>query len=75
VNVITSLSAGTSKFVPDILVTSGSGGGAMDGLAATAMRFLAGNGGGRGNGGKPTEEKSEAPAVTDKSAGKSGKGG
>jgi SPFH domain / Band 7 family len=71
VNVITSLSAGTSKFVPDILVTSGSGGGAMDGLAATAMRFLAGNGGGQTNGGKPAEEKSVAPAVTDKPAGKS----
>ncbi|MGA8366681.1 MAG: SPFH domain-containing protein [Candidatus Acidiferrales bacterium] len=72
VNVITSLSAGTSKFVPDILVTSGSGGGAMDGLAATAMRFLAGNGGGQANGGKPAEEKSVAPAVKDKLAGKSG---
>jgi len=46
VNVITSLSEGSSKFVPDILVTSGSnGGGALDGLAATAMRFLAGGNG------------------------------
>jgi hypothetical protein len=46
VNVITQLSEGTSKFVPDILVTSGSnGGGALDGLAATAMKYLAGNGG------------------------------
>ena len=37
---------GTSKFVPDVLVTSGSnGGGALDGLAATAMRYLAGAGG------------------------------
>jgi hypothetical protein len=45
-NVISALSEGTSKFVPDILVTSGSnGGGAIDGLAATAMRYLAGNGG------------------------------
>ena len=72
VNVITSLSEGTSKFVPDILVTSGSGGGAMDGLAATAMRFLAGNGGGRGNGEKPAEEKSGAPAKADRLAGKTG---
>jgi hypothetical protein len=60
VNVIAALSEGTSKFVPDILVTSGSNGaGALDGLAATAMRYLAGNG---GNGSataaaKPTEPK------------------
>ena len=47
VNIVTSLADGTSKFVPDILVASGSnGGGALDGLAATAMRYLAGNGGG-----------------------------
>jgi uncharacterized membrane protein YqiK len=46
VNVITALADGSSKFVPDILVTSGSnGGGALDGLAATAMRYLGGNGG------------------------------
>jgi len=60
VNVISALSEGTTKFVPDILVTSGSnGGGPLDGLAATAMRYLAGNG---GNGSataaaKPTEPK------------------
>jgi len=48
VNVITALSEGTTKFVPDVLVTSGNGGGgALDGLAAAAMRYL-GNG---GNGG------------------------
>jgi hypothetical protein len=41
VNVIGSLSEGHAKFVPDILVTgSGNGGSAIDGLAATAMRFL-----------------------------------
>jgi hypothetical protein len=46
VNVITALADGSSKFVPDILVTSGSnGGGPLDGLAATAMRYLGGNGG------------------------------
>lgn len=49
VNVITALSEGTSKFVPDVLVTSGNGGGALDGLAAAAMRYL-GNGGNGGNG-------------------------
>jgi len=70
VNVITSLSQGMSKFVPDILVTSGSGGGAMDGLAATAMRFLAGNGGDGTKGGKAPAEKSGAPALPDKTAGK-----
>ena len=49
VNIVTSLADGTSKFVPDILVASGAnGGGALDGLAATAMRYLAGNGGGAG---------------------------
>jgi hypothetical protein len=44
VNVIAALAEGRAKFVPDILVTGGGGnrgGGALDGLAATAMRFLA----------------------------------
>jgi hypothetical protein len=46
VNVITALADGSMKFVPDILVASGSnGGGALDGLAATAMKYLGGNGG------------------------------
>ncbi|MGD0842250.1 MAG: SPFH domain-containing protein [Candidatus Acidiferrales bacterium] len=72
VNVINSLSQGSSKFVPDILVTSGSGGGAMDGLAATAMRFLAGNGGAHANGEKPPEAKPAPPALPDKASGKSG---
>src|SRR2546422_2899466 len=48
VNVIAALSEGRAKFVPDILVTGGSGSSALDGLAATAMRFL--NGGGSGEG-------------------------
>lgn len=44
VNVVTALADGTSKFVPDILVTGGANGGsAIDGLAAAAMRFLGGN--------------------------------
>ena len=43
VNVIGSLAEGQAKFVPDILVTGGgNGGSALDGLAATAMRFLGG---------------------------------
>lgn len=75
VNVITSLSEGSSKFVPDILVTSGSnGGGALDGLAATAMRYLAGNGGAASpgaaaSGAKPSESK--PGALPPGSAGKS----
>ncbi len=45
VNVIGSLSEGHAKFVPDILVTGGvNGGSSIDGLAATAMRFLGGPG-------------------------------
>ncbi|MFZ0820264.1 MAG: SPFH domain-containing protein [Candidatus Acidiferrales bacterium] len=72
VNVITQLSEGTSKFVPDILVTSGSnGGGALDGLAATAMRYLAGNGGPGLGAGKSTDPK--GTALPGSSAGKTGK--
>jgi len=63
VNVITALSQGSSKFVPDILVTSGAGGGAMDGLAAAAMKYL-GNGGGLTNGGKAAGDKTETPSTT-----------
>jgi hypothetical protein len=55
VNVITALSEGTTKFVPDVLVTSGNGGGgALDGLAAAAMRYL-GNGGAAAAASKPGE--------------------
>ena len=60
VNVIAALSEGRAKFVPDILVTGGSGSGALDGLAATAMRFL--NGGGSGKAAQP------APAAPTESA-------
>lgn len=64
VNIVTSLADGASKFVPDILVASGSnGGGALDGLAASAMRYLSGNGGGaaEGNGGAAGNGKAAAP--------------
>jgi hypothetical protein len=44
VNVVAALSEGRAKFVPDILVTGGNGSSALDGLAATAMRFLSGSG-------------------------------
>lgn len=41
VNVVTALSEGKAKFVPDVLVAGGgNGGGALEGLAATAMRYL-----------------------------------
>ena len=50
VNVVSALAEGKAKFVPDVLVTGGgNGGGALDGLAATAMRFF----GGPSNGGPP----------------------
>jgi hypothetical protein len=71
VNVIAALSEGTSKFVPDILVTSGSNGGALDGLAATAMRYLAGNGGNGAAAAKSPEPKSGS--VPTSSVTKSGK--
>jgi regulator of protease activity HflC (stomatin/prohibitin superfamily) len=45
VNVVTALSEGKAKFVPDILVTGGGNGGALEGLAAAAMGFLNTNGG------------------------------
>jgi hypothetical protein len=72
VNVIAALAEGKAKFVPDILVTGGgNGGGALDGLAATAMRFLGGNGGhalgGEGEAGKkaePAPASKEAPTAS-----------
>jgi hypothetical protein len=54
VNVIGSLAEGNAKFVPDILVTGGSNGSsALDGLAASAMRFLSGSATGAPLGGAP----------------------
>jgi uncharacterized membrane protein YqiK len=65
VNVITALADGSTKFVPDILVASGSnGGGALDGLAATAMRYLGGNGGKGIAEGSPSEPKSSLPPIS-----------
>lgn len=64
VNVIAALSEGKAKFVPDILVTGGNGGGALDGLAAAAMRFLGGNG---GNGSVTTHAASVAKEIAVKS--------
>lgn len=65
VNVVTALSEGKAKFVPDVLVASGgNGGGAFEGLAATAMRFF-GNGGG-------LVAKTPAPALEETSTPKTG---
>lgn len=66
VNVIAALAEGRAKFVPDILVTGGSnGGGALEGLAATAMRFLAadavGRAGSNGGNGENHPTKSGLP--------------
>ncbi len=47
VNAITVLAERNAKFIPEILVMGGGdGGGAIDGLAATLMKFLGGRGGG-----------------------------
>jgi hypothetical protein len=52
VNVVAALAEGKAKFVPDVLVTGGSnGGGALDGLAATAMKFFGPGNGGAGSAG------------------------
>jgi len=76
VNVITALSEGTSKFVPDVLVTSGNGGGgAIDGLAAAAMRYLGtgGNGGAAATPAKPGSSESKAANLLSPASGKPGK--
>ena len=51
VNLVAALAEGKAKFVPDVLVTGGgNGGGALDGLAATAMKFFGSGNGGTGSG-------------------------
>ncbi|HVO59016.1 MAG TPA: SPFH domain-containing protein [Dongiaceae bacterium] len=61
VNVVTALAEGKAKFVPDVLVAGGgNGGGAIEGLAATAMRFFGSGSGGNGTGSTATV----APATT-----------
>ena len=52
VNVATALSEGHASFVPEVLVTGG-GGGALDGLAGTLIRYLDGGPAGRGAGIRP----------------------
>jgi hypothetical protein len=75
VNVITALADGSMKFVPEILVASGSnGGGALDGLAATAMRYLGGNGGKSLPGSPALEAGVSPPAITKTSSKQSGPG-
>ncbi len=59
VNVVAALAEGKAKFVPDVLVAGGgNGGGAFEGLAATAMKFF-----GSGNGGVPAAPAGKTPAV------------
>ena len=65
VNVVTALAEGKAKFVPDVLVAGGAnGGGALEGLAATAMRFL-GNGGSLAT--RPSALPGAEPAATESS--------
>jgi len=76
VNVITALSEGTSKFVPDVLVTSGNGGGgALDGLAAAAMRYLGNGGNGGATAPSPKPAETAASKVNSLLPGASGKPG
>ena len=67
VNVISALAEGKAKFVPDILVTSGGNGGALDGLAATAMRYFS-NGGTHTGPSASTKEKSKEPTTPEPGA-------
>jgi len=61
VNVVAALAEGKAKFVPDVLVASGSGnGGAIEGLAAAAMRLMAP---GNGHGGPPAGASANLPAA------------
>jgi uncharacterized membrane protein YqiK len=66
VNVVTALSEGKAKFVPDVLVTGGNGGGAFEGLAATAMRFFSSGGPATPNSTSPPAAEIPAPKVTAK---------
>jgi hypothetical protein len=61
VNVVAALAEGKAKFVPDVLVAGGNGqGGAIEGLAATAMRFF---GPGNGHGGSQAVASLSPPAA------------
>ncbi len=60
VNAITVLAEKNAKFIPDILVMGGAaGGGSLDGLAATLMRYL-----GAANDGGPLAPEANAMAAT-----------
>jgi hypothetical protein len=68
VNVVTALSEGKEKFVPDVLVAGGgNGGSALEGLAATAMRYF-GNGGGSHAPSPITPPPPAEPALPESSA-------
>lgn len=67
VNVVSALAEGKAKFVPDVLVTGGgNGGGAFEGLAATAMRFFSNGGALVGKTPAPPVEETAAPKATSK---------
>ncbi|MGH9704979.1 MAG: SPFH domain-containing protein, partial [Candidatus Acidiferrales bacterium] len=68
VNVVAALAEGRAKFVPDILVTSTGNGGALDGLASAAMRFLNNGGNGAGTGGSATNPGSSGAAAKPESS-------
>ena len=71
VNVVTALAEGRAKFVPDVLVASGAnGGGALEGLAATAMRYLGNGGNGASAAVKPASPAVEGTAA-DQTSGRS----
>lgn len=62
VNVVTALAEGKAKFMPDVLVAGGANGNsALEGLAATAMRFL-------GNGGSGVTAPAPPPTQSDDAA-------
>jgi len=68
VNVVTALAEGKAKFVPEVLVAGSNGNGALDGLAATAMRFF-GNGGFHGSAAvvpPPAADATNTPAAPSK---------
>jgi len=61
VNVVAALAEGRAKFVPDVLVAGGGNGqGAIEGLAATAMRLF---GPGNGHGGSPAGASTSLPVA------------
>lgn len=69
---------GQIDIMPEVLVTSGNGGGAFEGLAATAMRYLVNNGAGdespdgEGSGGEAGQDAIEARSAPERNRDLSG---